>query len=362
MNGTNRKLLSLLLLLALAAATAACKDNREEGKEPVGQATPSTSSTTALAESPSPLAASPVKEESASATVVPPTVSPTDKQAAKGSNRKTELDEYLEQGYQVEAKHVFIHDFEGIGKLTITPVTINSVGEGLPPFYLIASMNGVEYQIMKPEGEDSYPMLSSFEAIAFADIDPHSLKSGYTDIIVIADFITGAGREGTVPFSKAFIFKNDSWGNFLEDKELEHRIAHSATTRTLTVKQVLKLAEPVDINRFRGTYTREGSSEYQAGTITIKRITDSQVSFSFDGHHVNGGEEGLKLGNVNLGNLENAEASITESGQSAIYRDEEYGYEMIFYFYSDGTFEIVEDGGPVYGHNVTAEGIYKKDR
>ncbi|WP_058300493.1 hypothetical protein [Gorillibacterium timonense] len=357
MNPFKFKLLCLLLLI-LTVATA-CKETSGEGEGPTAQ--PTQSASTAPSVSSSPIEASPEKSDLASPATTPPVASPVGDPTTSPADLESVIDGYIQQGYMVEAKHVFVREFEGMGKLTITPATISSVDEGLPPFVLIVS-GGDKIQVLKPEGEERYPMLNSFEAIAFVDIDPHSLKSGYTDIIVIADFVTGAGPQGMEPFSKAFIFKNDSWGNFVEDTELENRIAHSATTRTLTVKQVLKLAEPVDITSFVGTYTREGSSDYESGMITIKAVTDSQVSFAFDGYHVNGGEEELKLGNMSLGKLEDEQAVITESGQSAVYRDEENDYEMTFYFYQDGTFEIVEVGDSIYGHNVTAEGIYQKNR
>lgn len=161
------------------------------------------------------------------------------------SNQSTNLalDKFKEQGYQVEEKQIFTRKFEGIGELTVTPVTKFGNNEDFPLSLILSG--GTKEIILTPSRKDGHAMFSSFEAIAFKDIDGDSLKSGYTDIIVIANFITGAGQDGAKPFSDVFIFKNDTWGGFEEDTILENRIISSANSRTITMKNVFDLAKPL---------------------------------------------------------------------------------------------------------------------
>lgn len=154
------------------------------------------------------------------------------------------IEKFMQQGYRVEERHVFKRNFEGMGELTITPVA--KWGEHTDfPLSLVLT-GGKKDIVLTPNRKDSRVMFSSFEAISFKDIDDYSLKSGYTDIIVIANFITGAGQDGAKPFSDVFIFKNDTWGNFIEDTELENKIISSANSRTLTMQKVFDLAKPVN--------------------------------------------------------------------------------------------------------------------
>jgi len=153
------------------------------------------------------------------------------------------LDKFKEQGYQVEEKQIFTSKFEGIGELTVTPVTKFGNNEDFPLSLILSG--GTKEIILTPTRKDGHAMFSSFEAISFKDIDGDSLKSGYTDIIVIANFITGAGQDGAKPFSDVFIFKNDTWGGFEENTILENQIISSANSRTITMKNVFDLAKPL---------------------------------------------------------------------------------------------------------------------
>lgn len=203
-------------------------------------------------------------------------------------------------------------------------------------------------------------MFSSLEAISFKDIDDYALKSGYTDIIVIADFVAGAGQDGAKPLSDDFIFKNDSWGNFIEDRALEKRIRGSTDTRTLTMKQVFELAKPFDIKRFAGKFTESSSNEYDGSKITINRIDKEKMEFSVDAFHVNGGAEGIKTGNVNVGSIENGVATV--QGYAAAYKAADSDFRMTFEFFGNGAFAVTEQGTRPFGANVYASGIYKRDK
>ncbi|WP_240421209.1 hypothetical protein [Paenibacillus periandrae] len=162
------------------------------------------------------------------------------------SSISSTLDKFIARGYQVEKKHIFTRNFEGIGELTVTPVT--QFGN-LTEFPLSLILTGGNKEIiLTPKRADGHPMFSSFEAISFKDIDEGSPQVGYADITVIANFITGAGQDGAKPFSDVFIFKNNTKGGFDEDTSLEDTITSSIHSRTFTMKTVFDLANSMNSN------------------------------------------------------------------------------------------------------------------
>jgi hypothetical protein len=266
------------------------------------------------------------------------------------------IEKYKAEGYQVENKHVFTREFEGIGQLTITPVTKFGFQEEFPLALILSNVD--KEWVLTPKREDGHAMFSSFEAIAFKDIDEHSLKPGFTDIIVIANFITGAGQQGAEPFSEVFIFKNNTMGGFEEDLQLEQQIRESTDSRTLTMKQVLELARPVDVKRFVGTFQKAGSTEYDSAEVTIKSVAAEKLTFSLDAFHVNGGAKGAKSGSVNVGQVE--EGIAKRNGNVAVFQAEDSNFTLTFTFFGNDTFRIAEAGGPYFGANVSASGLYKR--
>ncbi|NEW09391.1 hypothetical protein GK047_25945 [Paenibacillus sp. SYP-B3998] len=266
------------------------------------------------------------------------------------------IDRFKERGYKVEEKQIFARKFEDIGELTVTPVTKLGNNKDFPLSLILTG--GKKDIVLTPNRKDGHAMFSSFEAISFKDIDDYSLKSGYTDIIVIANFITGGGQDGAKPFSDVFIFKNDTWGNFIEDTILENRIMGSSTSRTLTVKQVLDLAKPFDMKNFVGNFTKISSNEYDKSQINIESISDGKIKFAVDAFHVNGRAKGAETGNVNVGNIEEI---ATLDGYIATYKADDFDFELTFEFFGNDTFEVTAKGRSAFGANVSANGVYKRD-
>lgn len=288
----------------------------------------------------------------------PDSTTPESTAVSSSQSTNSTIEKFKKRGYQVEEKHIFTREFEDIGKLTVTPVTTFDVNND-SPISLILTGDGKEI-VLTPSRENGFPMFSSFEAISFKDIDDYSLKSGYTDIIVIANFVTGVGPQGMEPFSDVFIFRNNAWGGFEEDIQLEDRIKGGAGTRTLTMKQVFKLAKPFDMNKFIGTFKKRTSSKYDGSEITIKRIEEDKIYFSLDAFHVNSGDKGIKTGNVNVGNIEDGVAAL--DWYAAAYKPDDSDFKLIFKFFGNDTFEVTEEGSPIFGANVYASGMYKRDK
>jgi hypothetical protein len=265
---------------------------------------------------------------------------------------------FKERGYQVEEEQIYTREFEEIGELTVTPVTKFGITKDFPLSLILTG--GDKEIVLTPNREDGHAMFSSFEAISFKDINDYSLKSGYTDIIVIANFITGAGQDGVNPFSEVFIFKNDTWGGFEEDTMLENRIIGSSESRTITMKKVFDLAKPFDMKSFAGNFTKIASNEYDESKIKISSINEGEIKFSVDAFHVNGGAEGVKTGNVNVGNIEDGVAAL--NGYIATYKNDDVGFILTFEFFGNDTFQVTEKGSPYFGMNVSASGFYKRDK
>ncbi len=277
---------------------------------------------------------------------------------------ETKVDQFIADGFKVEQAHVFTQQFEGLGLVTVTPVTKFGSSEQFPVSLILT---GSDFEIvLTPERSPGYPLFSSFEAIAFKDLDSSGASAGFTDIIVIANFITGAGQDGAKPYSDVFLFKHDGQSGFTEDTVLERHIIEAADTRTLTVRQVLDLASgeqmsnDVDVNKLLGTYKLLESNEYRFSEIIIKQVKDNRLIFDLDAYVVRGGKEGLEMGNVNLGTLIDAEAELKDS--TAVYKYED-GFVMSFHFETDGTFTITEDLAEAtpFGHGVTVSGKYGKE-
>lgn len=258
---------------------------------------------------------------------------------------------FLEKGYQIQQEHVFTHTFEGMGQRTIIPVATYEVIDDSPVSLIL--LGGEKDVVLTPAERTA--LFSSFEAISFKDMDDYSLKSGYGDISFIADFITGAGHQGAIPFSRAFIFRNDAWGNFVEDHELQRRVEALQANRTLTMKEVFDLTRPFDIKGISGSFKAEFSYSHSVSLIDIHQIDEDEIVFSVDAYY--DGYDNEK--NVHVGQIEKGIAQ-REGPYKAVYQADDAPFTLRFEFYGKDSFQVTEEGSGVFGMNVSARGEYKR--
>ncbi len=266
------------------------------------------------------------------------------------------IESFKKKGYTIEEKHVFTRIFEGIGEVTVTPVTTFSTENEFPISLVL--IGGREDVVLTPNRPSGHSMFSSFEAIAFRDIDSDGPSKGFTDIFVIANFIKGVGKEGAIPYSDVILYRNNTKGEFVEDHPLEEKIARSMDNRTLTVKQVMEMVTPLSIKQFIGDYKLTDPNEYYGSNVRITRNDGKSIQFDVEAFKVMGGDEGIPKGNVHTGSIDGGIAEISQD--KAIYKSKNSNFTMTFEFFPNGSFFIMESGPSEFGANVYASGLYRK--
>ncbi|RIX60143.1 hypothetical protein D3P08_00725 [Paenibacillus nanensis] len=205
------------------------------------------------------------------------------------------------------------------------------------------------------------PGPADLKAVAFRDVN----QDGKKDILVIIDRITGAGKMGAIPYSTVVTFTQQEAG-FTYDAAIVEAIKEANIYRQITVDQVMALAESGFASNADqawaslapGVYELEGSNEWAGSVIEIKNRRADQISLNLDAFSVRGGEEGLKQGNVNLGEL-SGEAFRSEGDM--VFKDE--SFELWLSLISPNELYVWDNGEPYFGAGVYVGGIYalKKD-
>lgn len=268
----------------------------------------------------------------------------------EGYRGNTTLKDFIRRGYEVQEKHIFTRYFEGIGERTVIPVARFTDVEQFPVSLLV--LGGERDQVLTPSSDNIPGFFYSFDAISFRDVDSESLKTGYEDITFLTSFVTGVGREGAVPFSRAYIFRNDTWGSFIEDTYLEERIMELQTERSLTMAQVMKWVRPFEYSSLAGSFNRSYDDDNAGSLVEIHDIGDDGLVFSLDAfYNLNG--------TPNVGRIERGTARWDQP-YTAIYESETSAFKLTFRFYSPDLFQIVEEGTGEFGFQVSAQGSYSR--
>lgn len=247
--------------------------------------------------------------------------------------------------------------FEKLGDVRFITTGENRDGKNRLRFY-VASAKGTTELTYEPADPDAY---YEMKAVAFKDADADGLK----DIVIIADYTTGFGRMGAIPVSQVLIYTQMDEG-FAENASLEERIASASPYRMLTVSAALALvnadAESAASEAWAqlppGEYRIEGADEYDGSTLTIEQAAADAIVFSLEAFHVVGGEEGVKNGNVHVGNLDHVTATL--AGGEMVYKDKDADYELALSLLSPGQLYLHGQGEPIYGANVNVDGPYRQ--
>lgn len=195
------------------------------------------------------------------------------------------------------------------------------------------------------------------KAVAFKDVN----ADGWKDILIIADYTTGFGNMGAIPVSQLLIFTQTASG-FAESKSLEEHVYSASPYRVLNIGTVLDLLKTDAKSGFSqawsklplGAYDLDGSNKYRGSTVTIEKVNGEFITFSLSAFVVNGGDEGVEKGNVNIGDLKSVTAN--RSGSEMIYRDGDY--ELSISLISTEDFYLRDNGKPQFGLNVNVNGAY----
>lgn len=155
--------------------------------------------------------------------------------SASGEN----LGELKGKGLYIIEEESFVTNFESWGKVKFISGVMNE-----KVLFLIADQKGgILYQLPEFSGNDCF--FHEIRAISFIDVNNDKLK----DIIIIADVITGVGREGAIPFPICNIYFQQK-GEFKRINTLDDQINDASKNKD--IKMVLEFTkDKVDyINKF----------------------------------------------------------------------------------------------------------------
>lgn len=155
---------------------------------------------------------------------------------ANGNNNIYELQK---NGLEIIDKQSFWVDFEKWGRVKFVSSQILDDGSYKLQFYLINDRGAILYSFPSFYGNQSW-FFYELRSISFRDAN----KDGLKDVIVIADYVSGAGEGGAIPFPVASIyFEKDK--SFVCLPELDNKI--NETKKNESINMILKYVEGMDI-------------------------------------------------------------------------------------------------------------------
>jgi hypothetical protein len=242
--------------------------------------------------------------------------------------------------------------FENMGDAEFITTVEKVNGKDRPHFYLKKgeTLSELNFELDSP---DSFYSVS---AVSFQDVS----GDGKKDIIVIADYTTGAGYMGAIPVSQVVIFKQNGAG-FTEDKELKEKAHAGIPYRILTIQDVITGLKTDSKDSLEsawkrvkpGAYKLDSSNDLSGSTLTIEKTSGDGVTFSIDAFYA-ASKEAMDKGGVNIGTIESGQAALTSD--EMLFKDGDY--HLTLHLISATEIYLRDDGEGYYGHNVDVNGIY----
>lgn len=140
------------------------------------------------------------------------------------------LGELKEKGLYIIEEQSFVTNFESWGKVKF----ISGVMDEKMLFFIVDQEGSILYQLPEFSGNDWF--FHEILAISFKDVNNDKLK----DIIIIADVITGVGREGAIPFPICNIYFQQK-GEFKRINTLDDQINDASKNKD--IKMVLEFTK-----------------------------------------------------------------------------------------------------------------------
>jgi hypothetical protein len=122
-------------------------------------------------------------------------------QAKESNNQENNLYTLEKKGLQIIEDQCFWIELKNWGKVKF--VSTQSFIEGISKvnFYLIDDKKNILYYFPDSYGNDFWHF-EKLRAVSFKDMN----KDGLKDILIIAEYITGIGKEGVIPFPIGSIY------------------------------------------------------------------------------------------------------------------------------------------------------------
>lgn len=155
------------------------------------------------------------------------------------SNSKNNISELQKSGLEIIEKQSFWVDFEKWGKVKFVSSEIPDKGSFKLQFYLIDDKGTILYTFPEFYGSQTWSYYE-LRSISFRDVNKDELK----DVIVIADYVSGAGEAGAIPFPVAGVyFQKDK--SFVSLPELDSEINDANKNESIDI--VIKYIESKNI-------------------------------------------------------------------------------------------------------------------
>lgn len=145
------------------------------------------------------------------------------------------LNDLKRSGFEEISEQTFMVDLEKWGKVKFVSGQFLDGGRSILELYLLNDKEKILYHFPDFMGNNSWTFFE-IRAISFKDIN----KDGLKDIIVIADYVTGIGSEGSIPFPVCSIYFQGE-KEFYTKPDLDKEI--NASKQNESIDMVVKFVE-----------------------------------------------------------------------------------------------------------------------
>lgn len=139
-------------------------------------------------------------------------------EVGNSKNNEKNIFELQKKGFEIIDEHSFWVELENWGKVRLVSGKLPFEGKYKICFYLVNGKGDILFNF--PDLVDNKMWIfSELKAVSFKDVN----KDGLKDIVIIADYITGIGKEGAIPFhySKIYFQKDKT---FMDLPKLDEEI------------------------------------------------------------------------------------------------------------------------------------------
>ncbi|MCP3795036.1 hypothetical protein [Paenibacillus sp. CH40] len=163
-------------------------------------------------------------------------------QEFKSSNVDGEVQRKIDHNqYAIDKSQSFTTNLNGWGEVKFVSATRDTNGLNQASFFLLDNAGTILYTLPEFSGNNN-GMLEGVKAISFKDVN----HDGYSDIVIIGEYITGAGPQGVVPFPIADIYFQKKNKTFTTIPTLDEALNDQGHNQT--IKDVIQYVSKQRIN------------------------------------------------------------------------------------------------------------------
>lgn len=157
-------------------------------------------------------------------------------------NNEENLSDLQEKGLKVIENQSFWVELENWGKVRFVSRQFTDEGTFKLQFYLVDDKGNILYNF--PDFYNSkFWFFYELRAIAFKDVN----KDGLKDIVVIADYVSGVGEQGAIPFPVGSVYFQKE-NEFVNIPELDEQINDANKNETIDMIQKFVEEKSIKLN------------------------------------------------------------------------------------------------------------------